>query len=149
MTGISVFDVARYILQREGTMSAIKLHKLVYYSQAWSLVWDERLLFPNAIEAWAKGPVVPELYQVHSGKFSVSVTDIPGHPERLDNTARETLDAVLDFYGVHTAQWLSDLTHNENPWRQARVGVPDGMQSHALITPAAMHAYYSSLPDNE
>ena len=41
----SVFDVAAYILHRAGTMTAMKLQKLVFYSQAWSLVWDEKPLF--------------------------------------------------------------------------------------------------------
>ena len=52
-------DVAAYILQKKGEMTAMKLQKLVYYSQAWSVVWDERPLFHEKIEAWANGPVVP------------------------------------------------------------------------------------------
>jgi hypothetical protein len=38
----SARDVAAYILSRQGRMTAMKLQKLVYYSQAWSVVWDER-----------------------------------------------------------------------------------------------------------
>lgn len=34
----SVFDVAAYVLEKMGPMSAMKLQKLVYYSQAWALV---------------------------------------------------------------------------------------------------------------
>ena len=57
----SVFDVAAYILERQGPMTTWKLQKLVYYSQAWSLVWDDDVLFPEEIEACANGPVVREL----------------------------------------------------------------------------------------
>jgi uncharacterized phage-associated protein len=53
----SVLDVAQYILQRSGGMTTGKLQKLVYYSQAWSLVWDQRPLFNERIEAWANGPI--------------------------------------------------------------------------------------------
>ena len=53
---IRVFDVAAYILEQKGSMTTMKLQKLVYYSQAWSLVWDEKPLFEEAIEAWANGP---------------------------------------------------------------------------------------------
>ena len=35
----SVYDVAAYILEKQGAMTTWKLQKLVYYSQAWSLVW--------------------------------------------------------------------------------------------------------------
>lgn len=41
----NVSDVAAYILQKHGRMTTMKLQKLVYYSQAWSLVWDEKPLF--------------------------------------------------------------------------------------------------------
>ncbi|MBC8146611.1 MAG: hypothetical protein H8E98_01335 [Bacteroidetes bacterium] len=38
---ISVYDVADYILKQVGYITTMKLQKLVYYCQAWSLVWDE------------------------------------------------------------------------------------------------------------
>lgn len=37
-------DVAAYILAQRGPMTAMKLQKLVYYSQAWHLVWEEEPL---------------------------------------------------------------------------------------------------------
>jgi len=46
-------DVAAYILDKCGSMSAMKLQKLVYYSQAWHLVWDDAPLFEERVEAWA------------------------------------------------------------------------------------------------
>ena len=74
----NVHDVAAYILGRCGPMTAMKLQKLVYYSQAWSLVWDERPLFPESIEAWANGPVVPALYDRHRGAFKLNAWPIGG-----------------------------------------------------------------------
>src|SRR5689334_5878093 len=58
----SVHDTAAFILKVHGPVSAMKLEKLVYYCQAWSLVWDERPMFSERIEAWANGPVCPDLY---------------------------------------------------------------------------------------
>ena len=72
MTSVgSVHDVAAYVLREAGAMSTVKLHKLVYYSQAWHLVWDEEPLFVEPIEAWANGPVVRALYDHHRGRFGV------------------------------------------------------------------------------
>jgi uncharacterized phage-associated protein len=140
-----VNDVAAFILREHGPMTAMKLEKLVYYSQAWALVWDERPLFPERIEAWANGPVCPTLYQLHRGRFTVNPGDIPGDPELLDNDDRETVRAVLDFYGKKPPQWLSDLTHSESPWRDARDGLADGERGGAVITLDAMAEYYGSL----
>lgn len=55
---VNVLNVAKYILSRLGPMSAMKLQKLVYYSQAWSLVWDERR---SSVTGSRLGPTAPFL----------------------------------------------------------------------------------------
>jgi len=140
----SVHDVAAYILRQRGKMTAMKLQKLVYYCQAWSLVWEERPLFRAPIQAWANGPVIPALYQVHRGKFEVAEWPT-GDSSRLDEKARETVDAVIEYYGDRTAQWLSDLTHAEDPWRNAREGIPGGERGSTEITLSELDEYYSGL----
>ena len=140
----SVHDVAAYILRRLGSVTTWKLQKLAYYSQAWSLVWDERPLFKAEIQAWANGPVIPELYQVHKGQFRVASWP-KGDASALKPEERATVDGVLDFYGDKTSQWLSDLTHAEKPWREARGSLTDGERGHQVITLASMHGYYSGL----
>jgi uncharacterized phage-associated protein len=142
----SVHDVAAYILQKMGPMTAMKLQKLVYYCQAWSLVWEEKPLFKARIEAWANGPVIPVLYQAHRGAFKVARWP-HGNPDTFESNADEksTIEAVLKFYGGQTSQWLSDLTHGEAPWKNARKGLPTGAACKNEITPAAMAEYYGSL----
>jgi uncharacterized phage-associated protein len=142
---VSAHDVAAYILEKHGPLSAMKLQKLVYYAQAWSTVWDDRPLFRERIEAWANGPVVRELYDLHRGQFEVRAWP-RGRPEALDGEQRETVDAVLGFYGPRNAQVLSDMTHAEDPWRLAREGLPDGERGSREITLASMSEYYSALP---
>src|SRR5205823_14692025 len=43
-------------------LTNLRLQKLLYYAQAWSLVLRESELFPEEIEAWRWGPVVPAVY---------------------------------------------------------------------------------------
>lgn len=142
----SVFDVAAYILSKQGKMTAMKLQKLVYYAQAWSLVWDEAPLFKNKIQAWANGPVSPALYQAHKGIFQVGPkTFEQGSAENLTKQQIETINPVLEFYGDKSGQWLSDLTHSEAPWKDARKGLDPGERGDNEITLAAMEEYYGSL----
>ena len=131
----SVFDVAEYILQQKGQMTTWKLQKLVYYSQAFrSLVWDQRsLFFSERIEAWANGPVAPALYALHRGWFLIDKVTL-GNPEKIDKVGRETIDAVLNYYGDKHPQWLSDLTHAEAPWKDARGDLPPGANCQKEIT---------------
>lgn len=139
----NVHDVAAYIIEKRGTMTAMKLQKLVYYSQAWGLVWDEEPLFPERIEAWANGPVVYELYCRHRGAFKVSEWN--GDPTQLSTEQAGTVDSVLKFYGKMSSQELSNLTHQEDPWKNARKGMTAGERGSSEITLAAMAEYYGSL----
>lgn len=139
-----VIDVAQYILEQRGEMTAMKLQKLAYYSQAWHIAWSDDVLFQNRIEAWADGPVTPDLFAKHRGFFRVSSVR-GGDAARLTDDERDSIERVLAFYGDKSPQWLSDLTHMEDPWKAARRGVPDRMASNNEITPKAMGDYYSSL----
>lgn len=144
----TVFDVAAYVLEKVGRpLSAMKLQKVCYYAQAWHLVWDEEPLFRNRIEAWRNGPVIPDLWGLHKGSFQVDRDFIgnAGNSSALSDSEKETIDVILGYYGDKTSQWLSDLTHMEAPWRDARGDTPDGARSGAEITHAAMHEYYSGL----
>jgi uncharacterized phage-associated protein len=141
---VSAHDVAKYISQKCGTMTAMKLQKLLYYCQAWSLVWDETPLFSEKIEAWANGPVVAALYPYHRGHFEVE-SWTRGDTQKLSPEQINTVDSVLKYYGDQTAQWLSELSHQEAPWKDAREGIAAGERGDKEITHAAMAEYYGSL----
>lgn len=143
---VSVFDVAAYVLSKLKECTTMKLHKLLYYCQAWQLVWTETPLFRERIEAWANGPVIKSLFNVHRGLYIIHYTDLSlGNPSRLSNTQKENIDEVLDFYGVKSAQWLIDQTHIEKPWINARIGLEQSERGDKEITLESMHDYYASL----
>lgn len=137
-------DVAAYILEQAGSMTAMKMQKLAYYSHAWHLVWDNQPLFTDRIEAWANGPVVRALYRKHRGQFVVDRWPA-GDPTRLTEDERNSIDAVLAHYAAMSAHQLSELTHSEAPWREARGDLPIGARCEVEITDAAMYEYYDGL----
>lgn len=140
----SAHDVAKYILERQSPMTTWKLQKLVYYSQAWHLVWEDEPLFDERIEAWANGPVVRTLYDRHKGKFEIARWP-EGKIRNLTAKQRESIDAVLNFYGDKTGHWLSELTHMEDPWRKARAGLAPNERGRKQITRGSLADYYSQL----
>ena len=144
---VSVFDAASYILKRlNRSISTMKLHKLLYYSQAWSMVWDGKPLFKEKIEAWANGPVVRTLFSFHRGMYDISYSKLGiGDERNLSDEQKDTVDGVLKFYGEMTAQALINQTHFEDPWRNARIGLkPDEPGDHE-ISLESIQVYYSSL----
>lgn len=137
-----VLDVAKYILQQQGRITPMKLQKLVYYAQVWWSAEHDDALFPETIKAWAQGPVVPPLFQAHKGRASIDHTAIQGDASALSSEERSAIDEVLSFYGSFSAQYLSQLTHHEPPWRQAHeVGEKEGHAS-PTISVAAIRAFY-------
>jgi len=141
----SVFDVADFVLAKVGPISPMKLQKLVYYSQAWHLVWTDSPLFNSRIEAWANGPVVPALYEKHRGQYGLNKGFFGGDVSELTEDEADSINRVLSSYGDKTSQWLSDLTHMEEPWKTARNGIPAGERSSREIPLDSIHEYYSSL----
>ncbi len=142
----SVFDVAKYILEQKGDMTTMKLQKLCYYSQAWTLAWDDVPLFDEDFEAWANGPVCRELYNKHYGMFNISTNMLlVGNSSNLTDEQKENINIILKDYGDKEPYWLSGLTHSERPWKEARTGCKDGEACRNIITKESMREYYGGL----
>lgn len=141
----SAHDVVQYVIRKlDRPVPTLKLQKLAYYCHAWSLVWDDRPLFGEEIEAWANGPIIPDVYHAHHGMYSVHEWS-RGSAYNLDAAAKETVDAVLKHYGGMSGFELSDLTHSEDPWLNARRGLTRSQRGHVRMRDADMAEYYGSL----
>ena len=148
---VSIFDVVKYILSKKNNITAMKLQKLVYYCQAWSIVWDGEPLYKENIEAWVNGPVVRELYEEHKGMYDIKEDSFAadlGDVSKLNKDQKDTIDAVIKYYGDRSSQWLSDLSHKEDPWKKAREGLLDGERGNRIISHASLEEYYSSLSED-
>lgn len=145
----SILDVAKYILSVKGNMTAMKLEKLCYYSQAWMLAWEEIPMFDDEFEAWANGPVSPHLFSYHRGKFIVTQSDFPDSYGgiNLNSTQTDVINKVINYYGDKEPNWLSELTHLERPWKAARerAHAAPGDYCTETISKDEMMDYYSGL----
>lgn len=142
----NVLNVAAYIVDKIDNLTTMKLQKLVYYCQAWSLAWDDIPLFEEDFEAWANGPVCPELFEKHRGRFVIDKSFLSEYKNcEFSEEQKNTMDLVLDFYGDREPHWLSELTHKEAPWRNARMGVAPGERCNNIITKENMREYYGGL----
>lgn len=142
----SVLDVAKYVIDRCGVITTMKLQKIVYYCQAWSLAWDDKPLFDEDFQAWANGPVCPVLFDKHRHLFEVSKELFHDRPEYpFSKEQKETMDAVIRDLKDKSPQWLSDLTHSEDPWIYARKGLNPGERGQVVISKEDMQQYYGGL----
>ena len=143
------FVVAESILQtlmsnEVPSITHLKLQKLLYYCQAWSLVFFEEKLFEEEIQAWVHGPVVPKVYRFYK-KYGYS--DISG--SSFDPQTREkqkkcaVVKSVCEVYGGCSPKYLEELTHHEYPWLKARKGLLATQKSNKAISTEDMRKYYS------
>lgn len=119
----TIFDVAKYILGKYPYgISTMKLQKLTFFAQGWTLAFLDRPLFEEDFQAWTRGPVSRPLYDKHQGQFSVHEDNFTtGSPKRLSLEERACVDAVIQNYGALSGPQLSELTHEAGtPWESVR-----------------------------
>lgn len=138
--------VANYILDSLGFVSTMKLQKLTFYSQAYSLVYFDTPLFENDFQAWANGPVCPDLFALHRRRFIVGPGDLgpSDQPVSFTQNERKSVDEVLSILSEYDGDELSRLTHEEDPWKNARGDVGDGNRCSDVISKDSIKSYYSS-----
>ena len=120
---VSALSVAQYFLSftdegREETFTHLKLQKLLYYAQGYFLATQNRPLFPETIEAWDNGPVVPEVYQ-HYKKHKGQPLPYEACQEAPHRLLKDFLDSVLESHNIYSAAVLRNMTHAEEPWIEA------------------------------
>lgn len=146
-------DVAKYYIQlaeaedEADQLSHLRLQKLLYYAQGWSLALRRKPLFEDKIEAWAHGPVVPSVYPSFANYKSDLIP--PDHFELSKDALTEDectlVQAVWDAYKKFSATSLREMTHGEPPWKDAYRNCEPGQKCQAEITKLAMKKYFSSL----
>ena len=102
----------------------------------------------DPIEAWVHGPVVPSVYGKYKA-WSWRPIDVEPSEEEFDFRTRDHLDEVMDVYGGLSAYDLEKLTHQEDPWRNARGGLPPDAPSNNVISHEDMRDYYRARVDGE
>ncbi len=131
---------ADYFIARTRTenrqMSAYKLQKLLYYTQAWSLSERDRPAFREEVRAWKDGPVVPAIYKRFRESYFVEST-VPG-PHGLDAADQRHAEAIWLMYRELDGDQLAAMTHREQPWIDARKGYADHARSDVPIKESLM-----------
>ncbi|PSR18173.1 hypothetical protein C8255_08870 [filamentous cyanobacterium CCP3] len=144
----TALDVAWFFVlkgQKDPSVTQLKIQKLVYYAQAWSVVFRGQPLFDEAVEAWSNGPAVRSVWKEFNcyGKESVplpqgsSLSVLP--PDQI-----QLLEMVWEKYGSFSATELWALSHSEAPWIEARGDIPVHEKSQSEITADSMKSYYSN-----
>ncbi|MGL5413340.1 Panacea domain-containing protein [Cetobacterium sp.] len=112
----NVIQIVDYILTKK-KMTNLRLQKILYFVQAFSLVSLDKPMFNEEINAWEYGPVVKEVYDKY--KYW-GAEEIPS-PEYFsdffwDDKDRELIDEVLEGLENMSSFDLVELTHSYPTW---------------------------------
>lgn len=146
---LSPFDVANWFtctIDREAgdSITHLKLQKLIYYAQVWSIAIHKKSLFVEDFEAWSHGPVLPVVYRKFS-EFGFQSLPSSECDDVITGDVEDILIEVKRVYGELSAKKLEELTHQENPWIQARNGLPLEVSCSNVISKDSILGFYSTL----
>lgn len=126
----------------------MKLHKLLYYAQAWHLAIHDSPLFNEDFEAWVHGPVHRGTFERFKEERSLYDTVEDGDYSKdystLSRKTLEHLDNVLEIYGGYSGTQLEQISHRESPWIEARKPYKPWETCTNTISNDLMKAYYRS-----
>lgn len=154
MKPYDVNTIADYIIQclnvdDEGmNLINLKLQKLLYYLQAWSLGINKERFLKSTFEAWVHGPVCKELYDRF--KETKSLYSFITLSDMLDTSPKtkivagdvEFINFILENYAGFSGAELEAMTHKEEPWIEARKGLAPMERGNRVISEASMSAFY-------
>jgi len=146
---VSVHAVADYFIRKVNReagddMTHFKLQKMLYYAQAWYLAMHDEALFDHPFEGWVHGPVCREVYERfrHLGWNPISADAAVSDANAFDEDVHEFLDEVWEVYGQYSAAKLEQMTHQEEPWIEARHGCAAGIPGHTPLSENTMRSFY-------
>ena len=125
-TGLNAIDIAKWFVawaeeSEDADLTPLKLQKLLYYAKGVFMNNSGGLtLFPDHMQAWAHGPVVPSVYHQlkRYGKSPIDADEFVGDDFDWGNYSEveNSLVETWQKYAVYSAWALRNKTHRESPW---------------------------------
>lgn len=122
----TAIDTAKYLVWLAGNderepdaLTPLRIQKLLYYVQGWSLAARGKVIFDDEIEAWVHGPVVRSVYTEFAPLENQAIpADVGKDPSMLPSEEKAVIRSVWEGYKQHSASALWEKTHSESPWKE-------------------------------
>lgn len=168
ITMVDIQDIAKYtilrLIQNGDSICPLKLQKVLYYMQAWHMVYFGRknTLFLDIPEAWVNGPVYRKVYETYKNipiyeQIKPSYFNFKNSQELIKNIKElftklslgeeqnRYIESIYRHYGTMSHDRLVFLTHSQKPWNEARQGLEAFEYSNQVIELDKMFQYYSEM----
>ena len=139
--------VIAYIFEKLEEVTPLMLQKLLYFIQGVYSALYEKPIFEEDCRAWVHGPVYPEVYELFRDFKYNPIDDarfalLDGTADALTEKEKTVIDLVVNTFGMYGGKVLERITHNEDPWIEARKGYGDSIPSSELLPKDRIMRYY-------
>lgn len=144
-----VQDVAKFLIEIAASqnkagngdlMTNLRLQKLLYFAQGWSLARTGKPLFDSQLQAWSYGPVVPEIYRRYSSNGNHGIESAGDFDANaLSPEESELVLDVMREYGKYSTGMLVQMSHAPGaPWSKTDIS--------NVIPQDQIQAYFAGKP---
>lgn len=120
----------------------MKLQKLCFYAQSAYLAKTGEPLFDEDFYAWVNGPVSPDLFAMHRGKFFIYPGDLAADTKALKADQIATINTACDGLSQLSSNTLTMRVQGEKPWIDGRGGCDYRSKPTRPIPKSAILDYY-------
>lgn len=142
--------VIAYIFEKLEEVTPLMLQKLLYFTQGVHSALYGKAIFVEDCRAWIHGPVYPEVYDLFRDFKYNPIDDarfalLGGTEDALTADEKRVIDLVINTFGMYGGKVLERITHNEQPWIEARKGYGDSIPSSELLPKESIAKYYRAV----
>lgn len=142
--------VIAYVFEKLEEVTPLMLQKLLYVIQGIYSALYGKPIFAEDCRAWIHGPVYPEVYDLFRDFKYNPIDDarfalLEGTEDALTDDEKRVIDLVVNTFGMYGGKVLEKITHNEEPWLEARKGYGDSIPSSELLPKERIMKYYMAV----
>lgn len=144
VTMYPAIDIAYYVInwfnEQDMGISNLKLQKILYYIQGeFLLCGKQNGCFPDTIQAWKHGPVVPSVYFKFNCYLAEPIFLINNVDPKIEDCDKKIINSVLNRYKDMDAWEMVEKTHKESPWKS----VYNDREQNIIIPIDEMRKFFS------
>lgn len=143
-----IFRIANWFLSQaseENYITHLALQKLLYFSQGWNYVFNNRSMFPDDCEAWVHGAVYRSVFDTFK-KFKYKPLPVIDREIKIPQEELDVLNYVKNYYfDIYNAKSLEKICHLEEPYLLARKEYETDENCQEIIKKDLIRKYYLSI----
>jgi uncharacterized phage-associated protein len=145
-----MLSVIAYVFEKLEEVTPLMLQKLLYFIQGVYSALYGKPIYEEDCRAWVHGPVYPEVYELFRDFKYNPIDDarfalLEGMTDALTEEEKKVIDLVVNTFGMYGGKVLERITHNEEPWKEARKGYGDGIPSREILPKDCIMRYYVAI----